>query len=230
MWIKVCGNTSLEDAQLAAESGADAVGFVFAPSPRRVTAERVAAITRALPPGLKKIGVFGEHSFDEIASIVRAAGLNGAQLHGGRDLDRVERLREEFGGELFLVQTLHWPLEGDFDEAEEKFRAQWRAIVCHNGVNAVLLDSKTATALGGTGRRFDWARARAILDDEHSAVRIIVAGGLDAGNVSEAVRAFKPWGVDVVSGTESTPGKKDPAKIRAFVAAARVAQSGLVAR
>lgn len=240
MWIKVCGNTNLEDALLAAESGADAVGFVFAPSPRRVTVEQVAAITPALPFQVKKIGVFGDHSVDEIVFTVRAAGLNGAQLHGGSNLHRVEKLRKEFGGELFLIQTLHWPLDGDSDEVEEEFRSRWRATVRHNCVDAVLLDSKTVTASGGTGRSFNWARSRAVLDEVgggldgpldssgdgsgRGSLKVIVAGGLHAGNVAAAVRALRPWGVDVASGTESAPGKKDPRRIRDFIAAVRAAE------
>src|SRR5271156_1060895 len=101
MWIKICGNTNLEDARLAAEGGADAAGFVFAPSKRQVAAGQVAAITPGLPPGLKKIGVFGSDRFDEITFTVRAAGLNGAQLHGDQNRLLAERLRREFGGELF---------------------------------------------------------------------------------------------------------------------------------
>jgi phosphoribosylanthranilate isomerase len=226
MWIKICGNTNLEDASLVADAGANAAGFVFAPSRRKMTASQVAAITPVLPSSLKKIGVFGSHSFDEIAFTVRAAGLNGVQLHGDPDRLLAERLRQEFGGELFLIQTLHWLMDGDSDKAEQKFRDEWRATVRHNGVDAVHLDTQTGTATGGTGTSFDWLRARAVLDDEGGSVRIIVAGGLHAGNVAEAIRVFKPWGVDVASGTESAPGKKDQEKVRAFVAAALAAERG----
>jgi phosphoribosylanthranilate isomerase len=224
MWIKICANTNLEDARAAADSGADAIGFVFASSPRRVTAEEVAVITAALPGNLKKIGVFGEHSFDEIVFTVRAAGLDGAQLHGGSDPLLAEKLRREFGSELFLIQALHWNVNGDSAAAERDFRDGWRTIARHNSVDAVLLDAKTAAASGGTGTSFDWAPARAVLDEEGGELRVIVAGGLHAGNVAEAVALFSPWGVDVASGTERSPGKKDAKRIREFIAAARVAK------
>lgn len=221
MWIKICANTNLEDARAAADSGADAVGFVFAASPRRITAEEVAGITAALPGNLKKIGVFGEHSFDEIVFTVRSAGLDGVQLHGGSDPLLAAKLRREFGPALFLIQTLHWNINGDFSATERDFREGWRAVARLDSVDAVLLDAKTATASGGTGTTFDWARARALLEEEGGELRVIVAGGLHAGNVAEAVGLFSPWGVDVASGTERSPGKKDAERIREFIAAAR---------
>jgi phosphoribosylanthranilate isomerase len=223
MWIKICGNTNLEDARLASEGGADAAGFVFAPSKRKVTEGQVAAITPALPFSFKKIGVFGSHSFDEIAFTVRAAGLNGVQLHGDSDLHLVERMRKEFGGELFLIQTLHCLMDGDSDKAEQKFRDDLRAVIRHNCVDAVLIDARTATASGGTGTSFDWVRARAILDDEAGSLRIIVAGGLRPENVRDAISVLKPWGVDVVSGVEAVAGKKDPERLLAFLRTVREA-------
>jgi phosphoribosylanthranilate isomerase len=223
MWIKICGNTNLEDASLVADAGANAAGFVFAPSRRKMTASQVAAIAPVLPSSLKKIGVFGSHSFDEIALTVRAAGLNGVQLHGDPNRLLAERLRQEFGGELFLIQTLHWLMDGDSDKAEQKFREQLRAAVRHNCVDAILIDARTATASGGTGTRFDWVRARAILDDEAGSLRIIVAGGLRPENVRDAISVLKPWGVDVASGVEAVPGKKDPERLLAFLRAAREA-------
>jgi phosphoribosylanthranilate isomerase len=221
MWIKICGNTNLEDAKLATDAGADAVGFIFALSKRKVTEAQVAAITPGLPSNLKKIGVFDAQSFDEITFTVRAAGLNGVQLHGDLDPLLAQKLRAEFGGELFLIQALHWPVDGDSDEAQQKFRDELRIVVRHNSLDAIHLDAKTATAKGGTGRSFDWVRARAVLDDEGGSLRVIVAGGLHPGNVAEAIRVLKPWGVDVASGTETAPGKKDPERVRAFMTAAR---------
>lgn len=224
MWIKICANTNLEDARAAAASGADAVGFVFAPSPRRVTAGEVAAITALLPRNIQKIGVFEEHSFHEIVSTVRAAGLDGAQLHGKCSLPLAEMLRREFGPALFLIQTLHWNINGDSAAAERDFRNGWRSVARHRSVDAVLLDAKTPTASGGTGTSFDWARARAVLDEEGGELRVIVAGGLYDGNVADAIGLFSPWGVDVASGTEIAPGKKDPRRILEFISAARAAK------
>ena len=108
MWVKICANTNLEDAKLAAQLGADAVGFVFAPSKRQVTAEQVAAIVSELPVPLEKIGVFATHDAEEIAGIVRATGLTGAQLHGGFDAELARRLRVLLGDDLTIIQTLHW--------------------------------------------------------------------------------------------------------------------------
>ena len=108
LWVKICGNTSLADAQLAAAAGADAVGFVFAPSPRRVIAARVAAITPHLPAEIEKIGVFVDADFAEIAATVEQAGLTGVQLHAGGDGALAERLRERFGPDLRLLQVIHF--------------------------------------------------------------------------------------------------------------------------
>ena len=221
MWVKICANTNLADAKLAADAGADAVGFVFAPSPRQVTTEQVAVITLGLREKIKKIGVFDSRNFTEIAKAVRIAGLTGVQLHGGLDLPLAEQLRKEFGGELFLIQTLHWLVDGNPVKAEEKFRLELRAVARQNCVDVVLLDAKTASASGGTGKNFDWACASEVLKANTGSLKIIIAGGLNANNVAEAIRTLQPWGVDVASGTEASPGTKDSAKVKAFIAAAR---------
>jgi len=221
MWIKLCANTNPADVQLAVDVAADAVGFVFARSPRHVTPEQVAAITPTLPSDLTHIGVFQSHDRDAIVSITRTTGLNGIQLHGGLDLPLLDRLRTEFGHSQFLIQTLHWALDADPADAERRLRADLRSLGHHGVADAILLDAKTAAASGGTGRSFDWSRARALLSAEAPKLRIILAGGLTPANVADAIRTLRPWGVDVVSGIESSPGKKDPARVRAFVAAAR---------
>src|SRR6516162_8604535 len=113
MWIKICANTNLDDAQLAAGLGADAVGFVFAPSARRVTAAEVARITPYLPDKVERIGVVHSHDVDEIAGIVHEAELTGVQLHGGVDPALARRLREIFKGRLTIIQTVHWLVDGD---------------------------------------------------------------------------------------------------------------------
>lgn len=214
MWIKICANTSLADAQLAAEAGADAVGFVFAPSPRRVTADQVAAITPYLPAGLEKIGIFVDAALDEISATVRTSGLTGVQLHshGGRDLPA--ELRARFGPELRILRVVHFgPGAGA--------QAQESALDPH--VDAILIDSRTATAVGGTGVTFDWIAARESIFGAPGAVKFIAAGGLTPENVRDAIATLRPWGVDVVTGVEATPGRKDPIKVRAFIAAARTA-------
>jgi phosphoribosylanthranilate isomerase len=225
MWIKICGTTNLEDAILAADAGADAVGFVFASSPRRMTAAQVAEITPELPASLRKIGVFNTQDFDEIVFALRTAGLNGVQLHGELDFRLTEKLRDAFGSEFFLMQTLHWNVNSGSPRAAEKLRNELRAVSRHSGIDAVLLDTRTANASGGTGQTFDWARARQVLGDEAGDLRIIAAGGLHPYNVADAIRTLTPWGVDVASGVELHAGRKDPVHVRTFIQAARAAFS-----
>lgn len=223
MWIKLCANTNAEDVQLAAAAGADAVGFVFASSPRRVTAGEIAAFMPELPADLTKIGVFSTQNFEDIVFSLNAAGLHGVQLHGELDFSLAEQLRNEFGSGLFLIQTLHWDLNSDPARAEQRLRDELRSVARHRHIDAILLDTRTATASGGTGKIFDWTRARDVLSAEAPKLRIILAGGLTPANVAEAIRTLRPWGVDVAGGVEASPGRKDPARVHAFTAAARAA-------
>ena len=222
MWIKICANTSLEDARSAAEAGADAVGFVFAAaSPRRVTTEQTAEIGPALPPDPTQVGVFLEHTLDDITAIVRGAGLHGVQLHGTFDPWIVESLRREFGHGLFLIQTLHWRVDEDASGSEARLLEDYRAVSRQDVVDAVLLDAKTSSAAGGTGKTLPWKRLRDVLAQERCGARIILAGGLTPENVAEAIQTLRPWGVDVASGVEQRPGKKDAARVEAFIRNAR---------
>lgn len=212
LWIKICANTSLADAQLAGEAGADAVGFVFAPSPRRVTAEQVAKIVPHLPASLERIGVFVDAMFEEIAAAVESAGLTGVQLHFDAPPAISVQLRARFGPGLRILGVVH------FDAAVTERVA---AIARDGNVDAILIDSRTATAVGGTGQAYDWAAAGRALFQGAGTRKCIAAGGLKPDNVAEAIRVLRPWGVDVVSGVESAPGRKDAAKVRAFIANAR---------
>jgi phosphoribosylanthranilate isomerase len=215
LWIKICGNTSLEDARLAADAGADAVGFVFAHSPRRVTIEQVAAIVPHLPRDLEKIGVFVDASFDEIAKSIEAAGLTGVQLHFNAAPDLPVRLRERFGIGLRILRVVHFDAEAALHQIDANIDAN---------VDGILVDSRTATAVGGTGKTFDWAAAsRTLFGDAQR--RLIAAGGLTYANVAEAIAMLRPWGVDVSSGVEAAPGRKDAEKVRTFVANARAARA-----
>jgi len=204
LWIKICGNTSLGDAMLAAEAGADAVGFVFAPSPRRVTREQVAAIVPHLPAKLEKIGVFVDASFDEIAATVEACGLTGVQLHFEAPHELTARLRERVGTATRILRVVHFG-------AEPAVRA-----LSLNDVNidGILVDSRTAAAVGGTGQTFDWATARKSLFENLPELKFIAAGGLTPENVREAIATLRPC-------VEAAPGRKDAAKVRAFVSNAR---------
>lgn len=219
LWIKICANTSLADAMLAAEAGADAVGFVLAPSPRRVTAEHVAEIVPSLPPQIEKIGVFVDAPLETIVSTVRASGLTGVQLHAAYPSDAPARLKREVGPALRILRVVHFG-----PEAAE----QARSFAADPNVDAILVDSRTATAVGGTGVAFDWAAATQTVFAGGNA-RLIAAGGLHPGNVAEAIATLRPWGVDVASGVESAPGRKEPEKVRAFIGAARAASDRRIA-
>lgn len=232
MWIKICGNTTMEDTQLAARLGADAVGFVFAPSPRQVTAAQVAAITPHLPSHVERVGVFHSRDAEQIAAIAIEAGLTAVQLHGALDLPLAQRLAEEFKGSVRIIQTLHWtvdqPSPSDaISPATESpaalLTAQIERIARLGFADRILIDSKVGAATGGTGVAFDWASARALFASAPSGVHLIVAGGLNAENVAHAIAQLKPWGVDVSSGIESSPGRKDPALLARFIQTARAA-------
>jgi len=217
LWIKICGNTSLDDARLAVEAGADAVGFVFAASPRRVTAAEAAGIAQHLPKAVEKIGVFVDAELDEIYTIVRECGLTGVQLHWEAGPELPTKLHERLGPALRILRVVHFD-----DQNVELIKGQ---IAEHSGnpdVDAVLVDSRTATAVGGTGVAFDWQLARKTLfQNAEARKRLIAAGGLNPENVAEAIAALRPWGVDVVSGVEAEPGRKDPDKVREFIVRAR---------
>jgi phosphoribosylanthranilate isomerase len=238
IWIKICGNTSLEDAQLAADSGADAVGFVFAASPRRVTSAAVAAIVSHLPAALEKIGVFVDASFEEIEATVNTSGLTGVQLHFDAAPDLPARLRAHFGSALRILRVIHCDAVPAAPESARTVGRDFRPGIKNTelggalaseghfsdrNVDATLVDSRTTTTVGGTGRTFDWALASKALLQNASACKLIAAGGLNPENIAEAIATLHPWGVDAVSGVEAAPGRKDPAKVRAFIANARTA-------
>jgi phosphoribosylanthranilate isomerase len=225
MWVKICANTNVEDALLAVEAGADAVGFVFAQSKRRMTPEQVLEITRRLPDGVEKVGVFATDDPFEVEHCVTCAGLSAAQLHGAFDADRVQRLSEEFGDELKIIQTVAYALDPDDAAARDAaFVATLSAVFAEPAVWAVLVDAAKSGASGGLGVAFDWIHVgglvRQAMDIAGGNPRVILAGGLRPESVGGAIAEFEPWGVDVASGVEATPGTKDAAKVRAFVEAA----------
>lgn len=226
MFIKICANTNLEDAWLAAELGADAVGFVFAKSKRQVTAEMVAEIIEELPVGVEKVGVFDLADAAEIEDAVVSAGLSVVQLHGAFDASRVRALAEKFGGDLNIVQTVAYAVDApNRAEADAQFEQTLRSVFDEAAVWAVLIDAAKSGASGGLGVAFDWTHVAGIVERAAGAreprPRVILAGGLNAYNVAEAIAALQPWGVDVASGVEAAPGKKDPVRVRNFLVAAR---------
>ncbi len=212
IWVKVCANTSFEDAWLAAEAGADAVGFVFAPSPRRVTMEQVAAITPRLPDAIEKIGVFVDALPDDVEATVRACRLTGVQIHLETGPEMQAELRTRLGPKLRILRVVHFGPEATDSVA---------VLADDHNIDAVLVDSRTATAMGGTGIVFDWAAAARTVFQCTTAQRLVAAGGLNPDNVADAIATLNPWGVDVASGVEAAPGRKDPDKVRIFVAKAR---------
>lgn len=227
IWVKICANTSLKDALLAAQAGADAVGFVFAPSSRRVMVEQVAAIVPGLPETLEKIGVFAEARFEEIAETIQVCGLSGVQLHFDAPPELPVALRARFGMYLRIVRTIHFAA-GSGNLPQQQATLAPDPCLLDPNIDAILVDSRTATATGGTGQTFDWNLAATTLFQSAEAHKrpLIAAGGLTPENVAEAIRILNPWGVDVASGVEAAPGSKDPAKVRAFIANARAARRG----
>lgn len=223
MWIKICANTNLDDAQQAAELGADAVGFVFAPSRRRVTPKEVAQITPHLPQNIERVGVFDSRYAEEIASVVRETGLSAVQLHGEQEPVLAKRLNELLEGKVKIIQTVHWAVD-EGEESAKTVRQRLHAIEASGVVDRILIDSKVGQATGGTGVPFDWAAARSVLTGGSSRLKMIVAGGLNPENIAEAIHKLDPWGVDVASGVEKAPGRKDPVKLALFIKNARAAK------
>ena len=198
--VKICGITQLEDAQLAVELGASALGFnFFRPSPRYLAPEAAREIISRLPLFVTAVGVFADEVDGEtVGRVARQAGVTVIQLHGPRFPGSSPALEN-----CSLIRAV--AVKGDFRPAD---LARLKA-------NAFLLDAFDAAAPGGTGKTFDWSTAR-------EATRfgtIILAGGLTPENVGEAIRTVRPYAVDVASGGESAPGRKDPARLRAFFAA-----------
>ena len=195
LFVKICGITRAQDAELAAGLGASAIGFVFWPgSPRYVTAETARAIGANLPAGLLKVGVFVDQSTEEIARIMDTAGLDVAQLHGHESPDFCRSLSRRVFKAVGLT-----------DEAPASIDAFDPDVT-------LLVDAHDPARMGGTGKTVNWDSARGIA----AMRRTILAGGLNAANVKLAVRSVRPYGVDVSSGVESAPGLKDANRLRTF--------------
>ena len=199
MFVKICGITNEEDALLAVALGADAVGFVFAPSPRQVSAQRVGDIVRRLPPEILTVGVFRDEHPHRVVEIVHTAGLKAAQLHGHESAEDVEEVSKHVRTVIKAVTA------GTVDAARAN----------SFGTSVVLLDAPAP----GSGKVFDWQLAGEI----PGGLNVILAGGLTPENVAAGIAAVEPWGVDVSSGVESEPGRKDPVLMRRFIEAARAA-------
>lgn len=212
--VKICGTTTLEDALIAAEAGADLLGFILYPkSPRYVAPDEVAKIVAGVraafdaPP--RFVGVFVNEAAPQVLAILETTGLDLAQLHGDEPMSTLLALaRRSFKA------VRPTGLDHALALAEE-----YAPIGASAGPD-LLIDAHNPAAYGGTGQRADWGAAAAVA---RRVERLLLAGGLTPDNVAEAVRVVKPWGVDVASGVELTPGRKDHDKVRAFVAAAQSA-------
>ncbi len=209
-WVRICGITNLEDALAAVDAGADAVGFVFyEKSPRNVAVETAREIVEQLPEGIEKVGVFVGESADRVNMIRQQVGLKTVQTYTSATQEWVDWQRNS-GCKLMIA--IQGERLGDGFLLGDEMR---------NAVRAILLDSGSGVRPGGTGERFDWESVQGMVRGLGKSVPVIVAGGLTPGNVGEAIGILKPWGVDVASGVEASPGKKDPEKVRAFVRAVR---------
>jgi phosphoribosylanthranilate isomerase len=198
LFVKICGITRVQDAELAADLGANALGFVFWDnSPRRITAETVKAVTANVPASVLKVGVFVDQPVADVARIMDEAGLDVAQLHGHESPEYCRQLRADS-------------------------RTVFKAIgIADNGTAVIddfdpevvlLVDAHDPVRLGGTGRTVNWDSAREIAAKRST----ILAGGLNAANIKLAIRSVRPYGIDVSSGVESAPGVKDPNRLRTF--------------
>ncbi len=220
-WVKICGITNVHDALTAVDAGADALGFVFyEKSPRHVTQEAVREIVRQLPAKIEKVGVFVDESFALMEEIAQEVGLTGIQSHvNWARLQQVEH-------NLIVSKTAKYIVlrANDLTDAGCLPKNFAGSQGTENSVQAIFLDAGTETRPGGTGKAFDWTSAMPTARALQRDFRIVVAGGLTPTNVPEAMRILKPWGVDVSTGVEARPGKKDPEKVRAFIAAVRHAE------
>ncbi len=199
MFVKVCGTTNEADALLAVALGADAVGFIFAPSPRQIAPVVAADIVRRLPPEVLTVGVFRNESPTRVCEIVTRVGLGAAQLHGHETASDTQFVRER----VPLVMKAFAAGDPAISRAQSY------------GADIVLIDSPRP----GSGEVFDWE----LVDGVPDGTRVVLAGGLNADNVTRAIETAKPFGVDVATGVESSPGQKDAARMRAFIEAARAA-------
>jgi phosphoribosylanthranilate isomerase len=196
--IKICGNTRAEDVELAVELGVDLLGFIFTRSKRQVRVDQVKAVIARVPDTVERVGVFIDEPAEEIAAIAHACGLSAIQVY--RPLTEKDRALGLLLLPAFRVQ------EGE----------DLSAIQFETGDHP-LLDTWAPDTIGGTGRAWAWSQAKAVAHQ----YPVIVSGGLTPDNVEGAVRELHPWAVDVCSGVEAEPGRKDPGKLRAFVEAVR---------
>ncbi len=194
-WIKICGITNLEDGLKAASLGVDALGFIFAPSLRRITPDMAQKIIRTLPTPPLKVGVFVNEDPDEVLRVVEFCGLNLFQFHGEESPEYCK---------IFSLPVIKAIRVKDLESLNDAERYPDATL---------LLDSYNSAKAGGTGNPFPWEIAVKAKEKRN----FILSGGLNPGNVGEAIKKVRPWGVDVCSGVETVPGRKDLSKMAEFV-------------
>ena len=221
-WVKICGITNLEDALAAVEAGADALGFVFyEKSPRNVSVDKAREMVSALDGKVETVGVFVTDEEDGSTLIADEVGFSAVQIHVTNHETRQKVNRKGFKGKRYIAVPMETFLdaEGKFDSIAVTVKS-----ARIEGPDAFFLDSGTPQQPGGTGKTFNWKAARSVANCiQDAGGKLVVAGGLTAENVGEAMSILQPWGVDVSSGVEERPGKKDAAKVRAFIKAVREA-------
>lgn len=200
-WIKICGITNTEDGLKAASLGVDALGFIFAPSLRRVEPDIAQKIIRALPKTLLKVGVFVNEKLEEVLRVAEYCSLNGLQFHGEESPEYCQKFFHP------IFKAIHIKDLESLKDMEKYCDV------------SILLDTDNPVQAGGTGNPFPWEIALKAKEKRN----FILSGGLNPGNVGEAIKKVRPWGVDVCSGVEALPGKKDQSKMVEFIKEVRKA-------
>jgi phosphoribosylanthranilate isomerase len=211
--VKICGITNLEDAMTAVEAGVDAIGFIFVENtPRFVTPDQVAPIVRALPPFVTPVGVFWEHPMGHIKAVAEACRLGALQFHGDENPEDLE------GYSVPVIKTIKLPPPSSELGGMPPFTPSVKLLQYRKNASALHLDSAARWSEGEARQPIEWSTARDLTNQRW---RIILAAGLTPDNVARAVATARPYGVDVNSGVEAQPGRKDPDKVWRFVAEAK---------
>jgi len=217
--VKICGITSLEDARMAVQAGADALGFIFVENtPRFVTPEQVAPIVRALPPFVTPVGIFWDHPAGHIKAVIEACGLRVVQFHGDETPEDCQ------GYSVPVIKTIKLPPVSTIDGLPGyRVTERFGALLYRKVVAAYLLDSQARWSEGEGREPLEWRSIRLMADESprESQLPIVLSGGLTPENVATAVSIVRPFAVDVNSGVEARPGKKDGEKVRRFIEAAK---------
>jgi phosphoribosylanthranilate isomerase len=214
--VKICGITNVQDARVAVEAGADALGFIFVEdTPRFVTPEQVAPIVRRLPPFVTPVGVFWDHPAGHVKAVAEACGLRALQFHGDEPPEDLADYT------LPVIKTVKMPPASTLEGLPEyRARDMVQLLRYRDVAAAILLDSAVRWSEGEAREPLEWALARTLVS-QGGPTRIILSGGLTPDTVGRAIAVVRPYAVDVNSGVEASPGRKDPDKVRRFVEEAR---------